>query len=57
LRSAPSSRTATRSRARLTPIGRIATPDEIAAVIVLLLGRDAGYVTGQTIRVDGGLTL
>jgi NAD(P)-dependent dehydrogenase (short-subunit alcohol dehydrogenase family) len=43
--------------ARITPLGRIALPDEIAGVIAFLLGPDAGYVTGQVIRVDGGLTL
>jgi glucose 1-dehydrogenase len=37
------------------PIGRIASPDEIAPAIAWLLGPDAGYVTGATIRVAGGL--
>jgi glucose 1-dehydrogenase len=37
------------------PIGRIAGPDEIAPAIAWLLGPDAGYVTGATIRVAGGL--
>lgn len=43
--------------ARLTPAGRIAVPDEIAGVITFLLGADAAYITGQTIHVDGGLTI
>ncbi|MFJ6453826.1 SDR family NAD(P)-dependent oxidoreductase [Paenarthrobacter sp. NPDC091669] len=39
------------------PLGRIATPEEIADV-ALFLGSDAArYVTGQTISVDGGLLL
>jgi len=38
-------------------MGRIGTPDEVAAVIEFLLCGDAAYVTGQTIHVDGGLTL
>lgn len=43
--------------AAITPLGRIALPDEIAGTVAFLLGPDAGYITGQTIRVDGGLTL
>nr|MBP8308291.1 SDR family oxidoreductase [Burkholderiaceae bacterium] len=43
--------------AGITPMGRIALPDEIAGVIAFLLGSDAGFVTGQTLHVDGGLTL
>ncbi|GAB3494643.1 SDR family NAD(P)-dependent oxidoreductase [Nocardiopsis coralliicola] len=38
-----------------TPLGRLGTPDDIAAVVVFLAGPDAGWVTGQTIRVAGGL--
>src|SRR4051794_30627544 len=37
------------------PMGRAGQPDEIAPAIVWLLGPDAGYVTGATIRVAGGL--
>jgi NAD(P)-dependent dehydrogenase (short-subunit alcohol dehydrogenase family) len=40
-----------------TPAGRIAKPDEIAAVAVFLLSDDASWIQGQTIVVDGGLTL
>jgi len=40
-----------------TPLGRIGDPDEIAAVAVFLASADASYVTGQTIHVNGGLTL
>jgi NAD(P)-dependent dehydrogenase (short-subunit alcohol dehydrogenase family) len=39
------------------PIGRIGRPDDAAALIAFLLSRDAAYITGQTIHVDGGLTL
>ena len=38
------------------PIGRIATPQEFAPMAAFLCGEPAGYVTGQTISVDGGLT-
>lgn len=38
------------------PIGRIASPEEFAPMAVFLCGEPAGYVTGQTISVDGGLT-
>jgi 3-oxoacyl-[acyl-carrier protein] reductase len=34
--------------------GRIARPDEIARVAVFLVSEDAGWVTGQTIHVNGG---
>jgi len=39
------------------PMGRIASPDEIARIAVFLASDDAGYVTGQTLFADGGLTL
>ena len=37
------------------PMGRMGTSDEVAAVIAFLLSRDAGYVSGQIIHVNGGL--
>jgi enoyl-[acyl-carrier protein] reductase III len=40
-----------------TPLHRIANPDEIASVVAFLLSPDASWIQGQTIVVDGGLTL
>ncbi|TKX26566.1 chanoclavine-I dehydrogenase-like protein 1 [Elsinoe australis] len=37
-----------------TPLERFASPDEIAALIEFLLGDDSKYITGETIRIDGG---
>jgi NAD(P)-dependent dehydrogenase (short-subunit alcohol dehydrogenase family) len=38
------------------PMGRYGTVDEVSKVIGFLASDGAGYVTGQTIRVDGGIT-
>jgi NAD(P)-dependent dehydrogenase (short-subunit alcohol dehydrogenase family) len=38
------------------PMGRYGTVEEIAATVAFLLSDGAGYITGQNLRVDGGLT-
>jgi len=38
-----------------TPIGRIGRPEEIAAAVLYLASDEAGYVTGQTLGVNGGM--
>jgi NAD(P)-dependent dehydrogenase (short-subunit alcohol dehydrogenase family) len=38
------------------PMGRYARVDEIARTVAFLCSADAGYITGQNLRVDGGLT-
>lgn len=37
------------------PVGRIGQPSEVAAAVAFLVSTDAGYITGTTIAVDGGL--
>ncbi|WP_137178758.1 SDR family NAD(P)-dependent oxidoreductase [Roseomonas sp. AR75] len=37
------------------PLRRLGTPDDVAAMAAFLCGKDAGYVTGQAIHVNGGL--
>ncbi len=38
------------------PVGRIATPEEIAAAVLYLASDDAGFVTGIALPIDGGIT-
>jgi acetoacetyl-CoA reductase/3-oxoacyl-[acyl-carrier protein] reductase len=37
------------------PLGRIATPQEVASIILFLASEDASYITGQTINANGGM--
>lgn len=37
------------------PLGRVGTPDDVAAAVRFLASEGAGYITGATIPVDGGL--
>ncbi|MEV0493977.1 SDR family oxidoreductase [Streptomyces atratus] len=37
------------------PLGRVGEPEDIAAAVAFLASRDAAWITGTTLRVDGGL--
>ena len=39
------------------PLGRLGEPEDIGSVVAFLLSDDAGWMTGQTVVVDGGLML
>jgi 3-oxoacyl-[acyl-carrier protein] reductase len=39
-----------------TPLGRFGAPDDIAAAVAFLASDDAGFITGQTLKVNGGLS-
>ncbi|MGI2336573.1 MAG: 3-oxoacyl-[acyl-carrier-protein] reductase [Dehalogenimonas sp.] len=39
------------------PLGSLGTPEDVAATVVFLASEEARYITGQTLTVDGGMTL
>jgi 3-oxoacyl-[acyl-carrier protein] reductase len=41
--------------ARLAPLERLGTPEDIAAVVAFLAGPDGGWINGQTLRANGGI--
>lgn len=43
--------------ARLTAVGRLGTPEEVAAAVAFLCSEVAGYITGAVVPVDGGLSM
>jgi 3-oxoacyl-[acyl-carrier protein] reductase len=46
----------TRSLAAAVPVGRLGTPDDVGAAVVYLASPEAGWITGQTIGLNGGST-
>jgi 2-hydroxycyclohexanecarboxyl-CoA dehydrogenase len=45
------------SMARAVPMRRLAQPEEVAAAVRFFADQNAGYITGQTLSVSGGLTM
>ncbi|WP_438754437.1 SDR family oxidoreductase [Pararhizobium sp. O133] len=41
--------------AKMSPMERLGTPDDIAAVVSMLASADGGWINGQTLRANGGL--
>ena len=42
---------------RVIPWGRLGVPDDVAPAVVFLASDEAGFITGQTLSVSGGLTM
>jgi len=42
---------------RSIPLGRVGRPEEVARAIVFFASADSDYITGQTLSVNGGLTM
>jgi len=42
---------------RAIPMGRLGRPDDVAGAVAFLVSDDAGFITGQTISISGGLTM
>ena len=40
---------------KTAPAGRLGTPEDVADAVLFLASKEAGYITGQTLAVDGGL--
>ena len=41
--------------AKMNPLERLGTPDDIAAAVAFLVGPDGGWINGQTLRANGGV--
>ena len=42
---------------RAVPMKRLGTPEDVAAAVAFLASEEAGFITGQTLSVSGGLTM
>ena len=51
------SASALEARAKLRPIQRVQTAEDLVGVVMFLASRDADFITGQTLNVDGGVTM
>ena len=38
-------------------LGRAGTPDEVASVVAFLASKDASFLTGETIEINGGMNM
>jgi NAD(P)-dependent dehydrogenase (short-subunit alcohol dehydrogenase family) len=56
IRRRPDPDTYLRSREESIPLGRLATPDEVADAVLFLASRESSYITGAVLPVDGGYT-
>ena len=45
-----------RANEALTPLGRVGTPEEVAALMVFLMSKESAYLSGAEIAVDGGFS-
>ena len=41
--------------AKMAPLERLGTPEDIAAAVAFLVGKDGGWINGQVLRANGGL--
>lgn len=55
--SSPDSQKLLAALERAVPMRRLAQPEDVAAAAAFLAGEQAGYITGQTLSVSGGLTM
>lgn len=38
-----------------TPLKRMGTPDDVASAVIFLVSKDASFITGQALKIDGGM--